>query len=158
MALLPNAGPPIPSTHKPIDPALTAKLAASLAARAGSGRVTMTHVDAVAAEHSATRAQTYAAMATNPNLVFDISQPTLLAVCVGGCQMQGAIPVLQKLLDTREERLGAGKKAFDVVVRTCLDMCPHSPVAISRSPHGQAAHPRLSPEGVGEIISALCDD
>jgi NADH:ubiquinone oxidoreductase subunit E len=158
MALLRNSGPPLPNTHVPMDPAKTQRLRTALAAKSAGKRVTMEMIDAVAAAESATPAEVYASMAFDPNLVFAIELPTLFAVCVGGCQSQGAIANLAKMLELRAERLAAGKPAFDVLVRSCLDMCPHSPVAMSRSKHGQAAHPKLSPDALPEIVSTLCDD
>src|SRR5687767_1967793 len=98
MALLPNSGPPLPPTHKPLDPALVNRLATALASKAAGKRVTLEMVQAVAREQNAKDSEVYAAMAFNPNLVFALEQPTLIAVCVGSCQAQGAIPNLAELL------------------------------------------------------------
>lgn len=157
MAMLPNQGPPLAATHAPIPPQRMFQLTGALRQRAQGGRVTMAIVEEVAQQESAKIAEVYAALALDPNLGFEIGQDVLIAICVGGCQAQGAIANLEKLLELRRERLAQQKPAFDVIPRTCLDMCAHSPVCISRSRHGQAAHPRLKVTDVAEIVDSLCD-
>jgi NADH:ubiquinone oxidoreductase subunit E len=119
-------------------------------------RVTLAMVQEAAARHAVSLEQAYAALAFNPQLVFDFQCETLLACCVGGCQAQGALDNLRELLRLRAERLAAGRPSFDIVPRTCLDMCAHAPVCLSRSQHGQAAHPRLKPADLPGITEALC--
>lgn len=157
MPLLPNQGPPVAPTHAPIPPPRMYELMQALWQRAQGARITLAMIDEVAQQHGAKPAEVYAAMAINPNLALDVSQEVLIGVCVGGCQAQGAIPNLEKLLELRAQRLTEQKKAFDIIPRTCLDMCAHSPVCISRSSHGQAAHPRLQAKEIPAIIDALCD-
>src|SRR5687768_5598080 len=98
MALLPIAGPPLPTSHAVVDPQKLIGLAQKLSEHAAGKRVTLAMVDAVAAAEKVPRAHVYAAMAMDPNLVFAVEQETLLAVCVGGCQAQGALTNLEALL------------------------------------------------------------
>ena len=158
MPLLPNAGPPRPRTHEPIAPAEMMRLRGALQAALAGTPATVEAVAEVARQQDVPLSHAYAALATDPNLSIDVSQPVLVAICVGVCQEQGAIPNLERLLELRAERVAAGKPAFDVIPRTCLDMCAHAPVCLSRSPHGQAAHPRLTAAGVDELVAALCDE
>ncbi|MEZ4272102.1 MAG: hypothetical protein R3C68_11940 [Myxococcota bacterium] len=157
MALLPNRGPPLSATHQPLDPAVQQKLKQALVDIAKGERLNMEMVQTVAQTHACSLAQVYAAMALDPNLVFDMQHDVLVAICVGACQAQGAIENLETLLRLRQERLQAGHASFEIVARHCLDMCAHSPVCLSRSAHGQAAHPRLKATEIPEIISTLCD-
>ena len=157
--LLPNMGPPIANTHDPIPRHELEELVPPLieaAGKAPDGRLSPEAIDEVARQQGKARAHAWAAMALDPNLVPSITAETLFGICVGQCQLQGAIPNLERLLELRDSQLKAGKPAFDIVPRHCLDMCPHAPVAVSRSQHGQAAHPRLQPENLPEIIETLC--
>lgn len=158
--LLPNLGPPVANTHDAIDEIELRELAQALEKKASElpdGRLAPEMINSVAEQHNKPHSHAWAAMALNPNLVPAISHETLFAICLGKCQLQGAIPNLEKLLELREQQISQGKPAFDIVPRSCLDMCPHAPVAISRSQHGQAAHPKLKPDSVAEIIDTLCN-
>lgn len=158
--LLPNLGPPIANTHDPIPQDQLLQLAKALEEAAKEfpdGRLPAEAIDDVAQKNGLPRTHAWAAMALNPNLIPQISNETLFGICVGQCQLQGAIPTLEKLLELRDKQIADKKPSFDIVPRHCLDMCPHAPVAISRSPHGQAAHPKLKPDAVPEIIDALCN-
>lgn len=157
MALLPNQGPPRPKTHTPMPPDLVMRLRAALLTHLAGQPATLAAIEAVAAAEKAEVAQVYATLAFDPSFVVDVSHETLIAICVGVCQEQGALDNLKRLLERRHERLAAGKPAFDIIPRSCLDMCAHSPVCLSRGPHGQAAHPRLKPEGVDELLGALLE-
>jgi len=157
--LLPNLGSPIANTHDPIPHADQMQLLKALeeaAKQFPDGRLPPEAIDQVAKENGRPRTHAWAAIALNPNLQPQLTTDTLFALCVGQCQLQGAIPNLEKLLELRDQQIANQETHFDIVPRHCLDMCPHAPVAISRSPHGQAAHPKLEPETVSEIINALC--
>jgi len=158
MALLPNAGPPLPKTHDPLQLAVLLRLAGALRAAAAGAPVTVALVERIASEQGVPTAHAYAALALDPNLAPANEHEVMVAICVGACQGQGAVPVLAALLQTRAERVAAGRPAFDVLPRTCLDMCSHSPVCMSRSKAGVSAHPRLSPEGVRALVVELCGD
>ena len=158
--LLPNLGPPAENTHDPIAETDLLDLARALEQQSKeqpNGRLPPEVIDEVAQNNEQPRSHAWAAMALNPNLVPEISSETLFAICVGKCQLQGAIPNLETLLELRDKQVAEDKKLFDIVPRSCLDMCPHAPVAISRSQHGQAAHPKLTPDSLPEIIEALCN-
>lgn len=158
--LLPNMGPPIGNTHDPLPHHELQPLAAALAEAASKqpdGRLPPEAIDEVALQHNKPRAYAWAALALDPNLVPQLNSETLFAICTGKCQLQGAIPNLERLLELRDERIRKEQPLFDIVPRHCLDLCPHAPVALSRSAAGQAAHPKLAPENLPEIIEALCD-
>ena len=155
--LLPNQGPPLKLTHDPIPPEEMMRLRDALRTRCQDSKVTMDVIEQVASSSNAPRAHVYASAALDPNLVIDAETNVLIAICVGTCQGQGAIENLETLLKIRSERKQAGKRIFDVVPRTCLDMCVHSPIAMSRSPHGMAAHPKLTKEQIDELVTTLCD-
>ena len=158
--LLPNMGPPVENTHEPINEAELQQLVEALqqeAQKQPDGRLPSKVIDEVAARLGKKRSHAWAALALDPNLVPEMKYDTLFAVCVGKCQLQGAIPALDKMLELRDLQVDSGKPAFEVLPRHCLDLCPHAPVAISRSQHGQAAHPRLKPEELPELIDMLCN-
>jgi len=157
MALLPNIGPPLPVTHQALDPVLMMRLAAAVREHCAGAAVTLDAIDAVAASEKAPASHVFASIPMDPNLVLDIRDDVLIAVCVGGCQAQGAIDILDELMKIRAERVASSKSTYAIVPRTCLDICAHSPVCISRSALGQAAHTRLKPQGIAEIIAAICD-
>ena len=157
MPLLPNQGPPLPATHTPIPFPEMARLKDAVRAQCPDGRVSVEAVEKVAKELGAPRAHVYVSLALDPNLVIQTGSEVLVAVCVGTCQAQGAVDNIEKLLAVRESRLAAGEKAFDILPRTCLDLCAHSPAAMSRSPHGTAAHPQLKPDAIEEMICTLCE-
>jgi len=101
----------------------------------------------------------WAPLAINPNLRLEIKSDTLFAGHPDRCQGQGqgAIPILEKLLANRDQRLEEGQESFDIVLGHCLDLCDNAPVVRSKSAHGQPVHPNLKPENLEEIISTLCD-
>ena len=151
---------PPKNTHEPINPMELFDLAGQLGDAADDRpdqKLTPEAIDEVARANETPRAHAWAALAVNPNLGLEMKSDTLFAICTGRCQGQGAVPLLEKLLTIRDQRVASGKKSFDIVPRHCLDLCDHAPVAQSRSPHGQAAHPKLKPENLEEIISTLCD-
>jgi len=157
--LLPNQGPPTAATHEPIPLPEMFRLRNALMQAAPDFRLTDAILESVAEAEEAPLEHVYAAAGTHPQFVFQPQNDVLLAVCTGGCQSQGAIENLKKFIETRKDRAQAdGKKNFDIMPRACLDMCPHAPVVMSRGPHGTAAHPKLTPDGVNELIDALCDD
>lgn len=155
--LLPNMGGRLAATHAPVDPGTLMRLRDVLRQKSAGNKISVAMIEAIAVEEKVPRAQVLAAVATDPNLVVEMTSDVLFAVCVGGCQLQGALDNVEELLRLREQRVQAGQKSFDLVPRHCLDMCPHSPVAVSRSSHGMAAHPKLKPDGIAEIVNALCD-
>jgi NADH:ubiquinone oxidoreductase subunit E len=157
MPLLPNAGPPRPITHQAIDHQVLINLATLVETKAQGGPARMPILEEVAESENVPLSHVVASLGVNPQIIPDVDSQTLIAICVGTCQGQGAIPVLDKLLELKKERDANAKPSFSIVPRSCLDMCAHSPVCISRSAHGQAAHPRLKPEQVQETIDALCD-
>jgi len=157
MALLPNFGPPLEQTHELLPMEEMEKLRNAIQAKANEARVTFTMVEEVARDNEVPVSHVYAGMSLDPNLVPDLSQDVLIAVCTSTCQLQGAIANIEELVQLRKQRVAEGKAAFDIVPRQCLDMCAHAPVAITRSPMGTAAHPRLQPEHIPDMISTLCD-
>jgi len=156
MSLLPHAGAPLPVTHEPIPAEELNRALAALRALLGDRPATVELVQQAAQQADVSLACAYAALAFDPNLRVDASQETLIAICVGGCQQQGALANLEALLQERAARLEAGKPAFDLLPRSCLDMCPHSPVCLSRSKQGSRAHPRLRADDVPTMIAELC--
>jgi len=157
MALLPNAGPPLPMTHTPIPAAEMMRLARALRSAVGGEPVTVEAVSRVAEEEGAPVSHVYAAMAMDPNLAPAKVHDILVAICVGSCQAQGAIPVLEVLLEERQRRQARGARAFDILPRSCLDLCSHSPACMSRTPNAMQAHPQLTPEKTHALVSELCD-
>jgi len=158
--LLPNMGPPIANTHDPLPANELAELVEALREAAASlpdGRLPADTIDEIARKNNKPRAYAWAALALDPNLVPQFTSDTLFAICMGKCQLQGAVPNLEKLLELRDKRIQTKQPAFDIVPRHCLDLCPHAPVALSRGTHGQAAHPKLDPANLPEIIETLCD-
>ncbi len=137
---------------------LVAKVLAALRSKINEPHpITPEQVDETANEMGCKREEAWIALGLDPNLSVETQQETLIAICVGQCQVRGATPALEKLLSLRDERLAAGKPAFDIIPRQCLDLCPHAPVAVSRSPHGTAAHPRLRPEAIADLVEGLCE-
>ena len=158
--MLPDIPSPQKNTHEPISPMELFDLASELGDAADelpNETLTPEAIDEVARANKKPRAHAWAALAVNPNLTLEMQTDTVFAICAGRCQGQGAIPVLEKALEIRERRIANGQKSFDIVPRHCLDLCDHAPVGISKSAHGQAAHPKLTPENLEEITSTLCD-
>ena len=157
MALLPNAGPPLPTTHRPIPPSTMMELRDALVAKCDGGKVTEAIIHQVAEENGVPFCAAYAAISVDPNLVLAVKHDTLVAICVGPCQLQGAIPALEALLAERQRRIDTGDTSFDIIPRTCLDMCAHSPACLSRSADGQQkVHPQMRPEDVAELAKSIC--
>jgi NADH:ubiquinone oxidoreductase subunit E len=144
-------------THEPIPAPEMVRLARALRTAAGGEPITLAVVARVAEEEGAPVAHVYAAMAMDPNMAPAKESDVLVAVCVGSCQAQGAVPVLEALLETRGERLAAGQGAFDVLPRSCLDLCSHSPVCMTRTPQAMKAHPRMTPDEVRALMAEICD-
>ncbi len=78
---------------------------------------------------------------------------TVFLVCSGGCQQYGAIPVIEKLLELRDERSAADKPSFDVHTRGCLDRCEHGALVAVFTPDGVATLPKASPEAIAEAVN-----
>ena len=110
--LLPNMGPPIANTHDPIPRHELEELVPALlepAGKAPQGRLSPEAIDEVARQQGKARAHAWAAMALDPNLGPSITAETLFGICVGQCQLQGAIPNLERLLELRDSQLKAGE-------------------------------------------------
>ena len=155
--LLPNAGPPLPQTHTPVDPSELFRLRNAILATHPDGKVSHEALQAIAKTEDVPASHVYASSALDPNIILPIEAETLFVVCTGACQAQGALENLDAFIASRNTREGLGKKLFDILPRNCLDMCPHSPVTISRSTLGQVAHPKLKAADIGEIVEQLCD-
>ena len=155
MSLLPNAGPPLAMTHQPISPAEMMRLALALRSALNGEPVSVELVERIAAAEDAPAAHVYAAMAMDPNMAPQIEHDVLVAICVGSCQAQGAIPILQTLLEERAARVSDNRPAFDILPRSCLDLCPHSPVCMTRTPTDLKAHARLTPEKVRALLPEI---
>ena len=156
--LLPNAGPPLPQTHQPMDPGELFRLRNSILTKHPDGKVTHESLQEIATTENVPPSHVYAASAVDPNIVVPITNETLFVICTGACQAQGSLENLDKFVELRNSRVSEGKKAFDILPRNCLDMCPHSPVAISRSALGQVAHPKLQSKDIADIVEQLCAD
>ena len=155
--LLPNAGPPLPQTHTPVDPGELFRLRNAILAAHPDGKVSHEALQTIANNEGVPASHVYASSALDPNITLPIATETLFVVCTGACQAQGALENLDTLITLRHTRSKQDKKTFDILPRNCLDMCPHSPVAISRSHLGQVAHPKLKAADIEDIIEQLCD-
>ena len=157
MSLLRNAGPPRPVTHQRIDPLKLKDIAERLENFLDGQPTTPALMRQFSEEEGVVLSHAYAGLAVAPQIMPPIDSETLIAICVGDCQEQGALENLEELLELKDGLDQKGSPSFSIVPRHCLDMCAHSPVCISRSPHGQAAHPRLKKESLQEMVSQLCE-
>ena len=157
MSLLPNSGPPLPQTHEPLSEEVMETLRDAVRAKAGTSPISFALLQEIAAEHNVPVSHVYSGMALDPNLVPELKHEALFAVCTSTCQKQGALENIDKLAEILQVRQNDGKPGFDIVSRNCLDMCSHSPVVLSRSPMGMAAHPQTHPDKLDEIVQAICD-
>jgi NADH:ubiquinone oxidoreductase subunit E len=148
--------PPVFSSA--VAPEVAARVRAALAARALAGAVAPPDVDAVAAELAIPLAHAYIALGLDPTLILVPTTEVALAICVGGCQLQGALPLLEGLLVERSARLATGRPSFDVQPRGCLDLCPGAPAMLSRSAVGVMRHVRMTREQVPPLLAELLDD
>ena len=96
----------------------------------------------------------YAALSLVPELNFRRKFDTLFQVCVGRCQFNGGAPLLRKIVDMKLEE----KLPVDLVAVSCLDCCDDAPIMRSSGPNGSFNHPKITPEGLQEIIKALLED
>ena len=153
--ILPNAGSPLPQTHTPVELPELFRLRNVILEKKPDGKISHENLKAIADTEQVPASHVYAASAVDPNIVLPLEHETLFVVCTGACQAQGALENIDKLIEIREKNLSENKASFDILPRNCLDMCPHSPVAISRSRLGQVAHPRLKATDIPEILNQL---
>ena len=149
-------GPTRPPTHRGLSFEKMAKLAAEIEEVADGGVVTAEALDDLAADLGAGVEAIYAALATT-ELRIETDSDVRFEVCAGGCQNWGALPVLERLVDSRNDRLENGAQAFDVVPRECLDTCRQAAAVVVVSPAGRGVIEAATPAKIDEAIAALLD-
>ena len=105
----------------------------------------------VSEEYFVPLSDVYAALSLVPELNFRRNFETLFQVCVGRCQFNGGAPLLRKLIEMK----GQQQLPVDVVAVSCLDCCDDAPVLRSSGPNGTYNHPKITPEGLQELIDTL---
>lgn len=121
-------------------------------------QVPMTGLAELAREVGKPEAHVVAAMVLVPDLTLRREHPTIIDVCLQGCQMGGAVATLKALVAARAQRVEDGKTSFDVRGRACMDACHSGPTLSSRGPAGAFLHPRMIAEHVDELLAALLDE
>ncbi len=154
-----NQPPPLPEpTHEPLDMMSLFQMVQDLRSHSEDGILTHDKLKEVASSKDVPVSHAYAAMVFDPGLAIDAKEPLIIAICAGRCQLFGAIPLLEHLIETKEARATAGEGGFDIVPRNCLDQCDYPPIMISRSPAGICSHRYAKIEDANELIEALAQD
>ena len=144
---------PRPPTHDVIDFEQLWELGQALSAL--GPQVTAAQVDALAAERDVPRSHAWMALSYAPNVQVEREHGIPIAVCAARCQLWGAEPLMADLLALRDERVAAGRLAFDLVPRGCLNRCTQAPVAIAVLEDGMVGLDRATPAQVAELLDAV---
>ncbi len=140
-------------THEAVDFQHLWSLGEALAA-AGPA-LSAADVDALAEAQGAERVHAWLALSYAPQVQVTREHDIALAVCAARCQLWGAGALLGELLELRDARLAAGKRAFDVVPRGCLNRCERAPVATAALADGLVGFDHCTRAQVEELLDAL---
>ncbi len=138
-------------THESLDPESIFALAGALTAE--GARISEAGLLAFAKRQGASPLHAWVALAYSPEVAIERTHDIAFGVCLGRCQLWGALPVLEALLALREERLAAGKAGFDVVPRGCLSRCEHGAFVVGVTPAGQFGMGQATPEQVTAAVA-----
>jgi len=148
----PPAGPP--PTHTPIPPERILPIAQELMGK-GRGPLTTSDLESVAESAGVPVSHAYVAAGMLPFARFEQEHEVTFVVCSGGCQRYGSLELLERLLETREQRIEAGEPAFDVQTRGCLDACSHAPAVQVRTKEGVGTIPKATFENLEEALELV---
>ena len=144
-------------THPPVDIMKLFEIVEGLAGYVGEGEITAEVVESYAEKEGHSKGEVYAALVFDPTLEFRMQHESKVEVCTGRCQLFGGIELVDRLVAIRDERMRAGKSAFDLVPRNCMDICDFPPAIRTTSAAGIYPHKNVSKEDLAELISAACD-
>lgn len=155
-------GPSDPSnSHELVPDNVLQALVEALHARMRAGpaqQLEAKDIDAVADELGLKRAHAWVAAGLDPSLAPESDEDVLIGICVGQCQMRGAVANLEKLLECRDARAASGKRGFGIVPRRCFDRCMQGPVAVCQTPDGMAGLPKMTAEQVSGVVEQIFED
>lgn len=151
---LPTFGPT--PTHTPLTMQEVEPLVNELMSRAGSD-LTAAVLAEVAEGAGVPSSHAYVAAAMAPMVQFGREHEVAFVVCSGGCQRFGALDLIDKLLAARDERIEAGKPAFDVHTRDCLNGCLHAPLVQVQTPAGAGHLAKANAETLDEALATVLD-
>ncbi|MCO4760085.1 MAG: hypothetical protein KC502_01165 [Myxococcales bacterium] len=144
---------PRPPTHDALD--FNALWALGEKLMAAGSPVQPAQIDALAEEAGVPRAHAWMALSYAPMVQVQREFPVAIAVCGARCQLWGAEPLIADLLTLRDQRIGAGRVAFDLVPRGCLNRCQQAPVAVAALEDGIVGFPEATVAQVIELLDAI---
>jgi NADH:ubiquinone oxidoreductase subunit E len=123
----------------------------------GAKALTSSMIDGVAEAQGCERAHAWVAAGLDPTLELAVPKgaPVLVGMCVGQCQLQGAVPILERFLEERDRRVAAGLPDYELLPRRCLDMCSRAPVVLCQTKDGVAGLTGLSAAEVPEAVEMI---
>ena len=154
---LPISGGPPPPSHTPLPPDQVVPLARALM-KTGRGAFAANHLSELADSAGVPVSHAYVAAGMLPMVRFEREHEVVFVVCSGGCQSQGSLGILEKLLETRDHRIEAGEPAFDVQTRGCLNGCSYAPLVEVQTKEGVGHIPKATFESVDEVLETLAEE
>lgn len=148
--------PTRPPTHQSLPLDRLTRLVTEIESIAEAGVITAEALEDLAAERGVNVSELYAAVAFTENAMKREHQVRFL-VCAGGCQEWGALVNIEHLAGLREARVEAGRPAFDIIPRQCLDTCMNAASVVAHAPAGKAMIPEATPQALDEAIEALIE-
>ncbi|MCG8423022.1 MAG: hypothetical protein MJE77_34385 [Proteobacteria bacterium] len=155
-----GGGPGVPGrepTHKALDLRKMMNLGMAVEEAAGDEPITVDAIDELALEEGVDTSHLYAAAAMTTEVEFARHNDVAFVTCGGNCQHWGALECIEHLVSLRQKRIEAGKTAFDIEAKRCLDKCEHGPVVLVRSPLGTAVIARATKESLSTAVAETCD-
>jgi NADH:ubiquinone oxidoreductase subunit E len=153
---------PLPPTREPtsspLDLELIWDLGDLISERVPARVLSSSLVAEIAAAAQVPQSHVYVAAGLDPMMEWTRHHAVAFYVCTGGCQAWGAVEVLSRLIEMRDERDASEAPSFDILPRGCVNLCDRAAAVVSTGPHGQAVHPELKVEQLDEIVDVLLSE